>query len=199
MLPLRTILEDPFPRGERFAVVVGPSRAARRATRALLGVAAASGALGLAFAAAGRSAYGLLEACAAALILVAALRAICGGTETVVCESRMLIHRRWGALGDRRRALSTDGLLRIRLPAARERLGLSRGIRIEWRRESWTVFRLLGAREALWIAEALQRHLMPRTADPLASIPFPSAPSPRRPARSAPEHALRPREPRPGR
>jgi hypothetical protein len=199
VVTIRTVIEAPFSGGERFRAVAGPTRALRRTMRWLLALTIITAGISVVLTSTGGAALGWLVASGVGVALWATARWIGGENETLLCERGMLVHRRPGPWRNRRRALSTEGLLRIQLPSSRGVTDTSDGIRIGWPREGWTVFRFLRAEEGAFLAEALRRHLSPRTGDPVPSIPFPRRPDLRVPARSAPETILRARVPRPRR
>ncbi len=185
--------------GEKFQAVIGPSRAFRRVTRLLLGgsLVVALGSILAAQRGAGTGVFLI----AAAVLFAGSISSgwLSGGTEALVCQGRMLTHRRIGVLRDRRRAVAMVDVLRVRAPGPGVR-NLPRGVRIETIRGTWAVGRRLPEEEARLLGELLLRHLAlspeqamhamgAKTLSPGGGRPIPA------PIPSEPETVLRARNP----
>ena len=202
MFVLRAIVERPVAGGEKFSVSIGPSRAARTASRVLWALTGASAAAGIALLFTGGG-WAVLAAAGCLAAVAVGLKWRTGGPETLVCQGDMLVHRRRSLGREVQRTMPVLEILRIRPPKGKGRRAETRGLRIETGADGWSVGRGIPWVEANELADTLERHLTLSGQEILSTrierrlAPSRSVPS-EAPAQVRPDSVLRFRNPPPG-
>ena len=170
MIACRILKERPTAGGEKFSARIGPAPFLRRGTPALLAgalLAAAGGVLRVQTGTGG----GVLLLCALGLGGLSVLAGwLSGGPESLVCQGGVLRHRRHGGFGEERHERPTRDLRRVHPPRPGH-AAATRGIRLEFSHESWSVGRGLSRKDAEDLVWLLNRHLSLSPEEAIDSVP----------------------------